>query len=97
MTPDDAAFLGVPLGTRDVFEPRGCVRCQRTGFLGRIAAFEMFELDEDVRERIAGGANEKAIARSARRLTTLKEDAALKVLDGLTTVDEVRRIVVLES
>jgi type IV pilus assembly protein PilB len=95
--PQDAAFLGAQAKVVEVFEPRGCVRCQRTGFLGRIAAFEMFQLDEDVRETVSGGASEKAIARMAKHLTTLQEDAAAKVLADLTTVDEMRRIVVLES
>ncbi len=79
------------------FDAKGCVRCQRAGFLGRTGVFEMFELDDAVRESITRGDDEGGIARSASRLTTLRQDAADKVLAGVTTFDEVHRIVVLES
>jgi type IV pilus assembly protein PilB len=97
MTQEEAAFLGVEEATAEVFVPRGCVRCQRTGFLGRIAVFEIFQLDEAAREMIARGNDEKAIARSAKHLTTLQKDAMEKVLAGVTTIDEVRQVMVLES
>jgi len=97
VTEADVPLLGDGAADTPVFEPRGCVRCQRTGFLGRVGVFELFQVDEAARQAISSGADEKAIARSARHLITLREDAAAKVVAGLTTVDEVRRIVALEE
>ncbi|MCX7804151.1 MAG: GspE/PulE family protein [Planctomycetota bacterium] len=89
-------FSGVAEPDR-VFDPGGCLRCQKTGFRGRIALFEMFLTDETTKEAIAGGANERRIAESAGFLATLREDASSKVAAGVTTMDEVRRVLVLEE
>jgi type II secretory ATPase GspE/PulE/Tfp pilus assembly ATPase PilB-like protein len=57
----------------------------------------MFCMDEAAREAVIAGASERIIAQAARRLTTLREDAAQKAAAGLTTVDEVCRALVLEE
>jgi type II secretory ATPase GspE/PulE/Tfp pilus assembly ATPase PilB-like protein len=94
--PDELAFLQ-SRGPVVVHEPRGCLRCQRTGYLGRLAVAEMFVVDDAVREAIAAGASERTIARAAKSPVDLREDAAAKVLDGLTTLGEAYDVVILED
>jgi type IV pilus assembly protein PilB len=94
-TPEETALLGRDVG--QVFQPQGCLRCRKSGYLGRIALCEMFCMDEAAREAVIAGASERIIAQAARRLTTLREDAAQKAAAGLTTVDEVCRALVLEE
>ncbi len=96
-TPQESAFLGTTDAAREIFEPRGCLRCQRTGFLGRVAACEMLDVDDAVREAIAGGATERQIAEVATRQATLRQDAVAKVLAGVTTLDEAQSILVMEA
>lgn len=97
VVPDDADLLGPVDSQSRVFEPVGCIRCQRTGFLGRTAIFELFEVDQATRQLISSRADESIIAQSANNLTTLCVDAAAKVLAGVTTAAEVRRMIVLEQ
>ncbi len=77
------------------FKGEGCSKCGGTGYNGRLAIHELLTVDEDIRKLIlsrASGAEIKkvAIEKGAR---TLLEDGMLKVWKGLTTVDEVTRVV----
>ncbi|MHC4893472.1 MAG: GspE/PulE family protein [Planctomycetota bacterium] len=74
---------------------RGCRLCEGTGYRGRIGLFELFELDNDLRELVFKGVSLEELrlaGRSSGRLRELLADGARKVLDGATTVDEVLRV-----
>lgn len=73
---------------------RGCEFCAKTGFRGRIGIYELFELDGEVRRMILAGkqAGEIRAAAEANGMVTLRGHARQKVLDGLTTVEEVIRV-----
>jgi type IV pilus assembly protein PilB len=69
----------------------GCFNCMDMGFKGRTGLYEVLIIDEFVEDMILKQASAQAITRAARqsgRLTTLKDDAARKVLEGVTTLDE---------
>jgi type II secretion system protein E len=73
---------------------RGCQHCMDTGYRGRIAIFELLVIDDMIRDLIMSKAtareiNEKAVALGMK---TLRQDGILKVLDGITTLDEVLRV-----
>jgi general secretion pathway protein E len=69
----------------------GCEVCMHTGYLGRIAIYELFDVDESMREQIIGSASEAAITNSLRirGVRALTGDGLLKVWRGVTTVSEV--------
>jgi type IV pilus assembly protein PilB len=70
---------------------KGCFNCMDTGFKGRTGLFEVLAVDETIQEMIVQGKSSHEIARAARetgQLKILKEDAAEKVLRGVTTVEE---------
>ncbi|MBM4014577.1 MAG: type II secretion system protein GspE [Planctomycetes bacterium] len=73
----------------------GCDFCFGSGFVERIAIYEMLEIDDVVKEQVMDRANATAIKRSAierGKLRTLRMDGIQKVLKGVTTIDEVLRV-----
>jgi general secretion pathway protein E len=72
-------------------EPVGCDICMHTGFLGRIAVYELFDVDEDMRQQITGHTSETDIVAHirARGVRSMTHDGYLKVWQGITTVSEV--------
>jgi len=79
------------------YDTKGCKECNYTGYLNRIAAFEILEITEPIRELIASGASslkvrEEAIKEGYRPLFV---DALQKVVDGYVTLEEVNKKLVL--
>ncbi len=69
----------------------GCRTCHQTGYSGRMAIYEVLQVDEMVQDMITRGATAKDIAKAcvqARTMRTLKADALAKVARGLTTLEE---------
>ena len=83
-------------GAMDVvfYQPVGCDRCNGVGFYGRMAIHELFIIDEETRELIARKASILDIQRHAveRGFQSLRYDGYKKVLRGLTTPEEVDRV-----
>ncbi|MFC1567461.1 GspE/PulE family protein [Thermodesulfobacteriota bacterium] len=69
----------------------GCFNCMDKGFKGRTGIYEVLAIDEMVQDMILHRRTAQEITRAARqagKLTSLQEDAARKVLDGITTLEE---------
>ncbi len=69
---------------------QGCYQCKNTGYKGRTGLFEVLANDEMVQDMILKRKSSQEIARAALetgRLRTLKEDAAQKVMRGITTLE----------
>jgi type IV pilus assembly protein PilB len=76
-----------------IFEPVGCDECHRTGFSGRVGIFEVLEMSRNLEEIILKEPSEVKIFEEVRRqgMLTLRQDGILKVLKGITTIEEVLR------
>lgn len=76
------------------FHGRGCRECHHTGYRGRLGLYEVLMPDDSLRHLIASGASVLDITRAAREAgaASLIEDAAAKVSEGLTTAEEVLRV-----
>ncbi len=77
------------------FRAVGCERCYGAGYRGRTALFEMLIVDEKVRGVISSGRVSAPAVRKAagqKGIRTLHQDALLKVRQGITTLQEVRRV-----
>jgi type II secretory ATPase GspE/PulE/Tfp pilus assembly ATPase PilB-like protein len=87
----EAAVIGRPgaAGAR-VYDPKGCPFCNERGYRGRVGVFEMLPIDDDLARRIVEGCDEGEIAKRAReiKLPSLRDDAADKLLAGLTSYAE---------
>ncbi|MFL5542616.1 MAG: GspE/PulE family protein, partial [Longimicrobiaceae bacterium] len=72
----------------------GCRACRGTGFRGRLGVFELLEMDDGLREAVARRAPQAELRERARAagMRPLRADAWEKVNQGLTTVDEVLRV-----
>jgi general secretion pathway protein E/type IV pilus assembly protein PilB len=79
------------LGQANVMRPVGCELCRGKGYKGRMGIFEIFLVDDEVRNMINNSASTIVLRQRARELgmRTLREDGVRKVLAGLTTADEV--------
>jgi type IV pilus assembly protein PilB len=77
----------------------GCSQCQNTGFKGRIAVFEMFEMNNELRELAFTKAPTTQLRKAAKAsgMRTLMEDGRLKVFKGITTPTEVVTIAQTEG
>ena len=76
----------------------GCYQCNNTGFKGRTGVYEILVNDDQVQEMILHRASAQEITRAMQKngsLRTLKEDAAFKVLKGITTLEEATRAVMV--
>jgi len=73
----------------------GCERCENIGYKGRAAIMELFKLDAEIDELIARRATGREVrtAAGAKGFRTLADDAISRVLAGLTSLDEISRVV----
>ena len=73
---------------------KGCNHCNKTGYRGRMGIFELMTMTSQVREMTFKGDSTLNIRKMARKqgMRTLFEDGIIKVLRGMTTIDEVLRI-----
>ena len=82
-----------------IYKGNGCPQCQGTGFKGRIAVFEMVELNNEIRELAFSKAptNELRKACIASGMRPLMEDGKIKIFNGITTPEELCRIAQTEG
>jgi type IV pilus assembly protein PilB len=90
---------GLPTTRQDIRVPGACGLCDRTGYRGRLAVAELLIINEFIRAMIRTGESTDAIRELARLrgMRLMHEDGLDKVKMGLTTYDEVLRIVPFES
>lgn len=72
----------------------GCDECNETGYLGRIAIFEVLKISSSINTMILKQVSSKEIEEEATKegLITMKQDGYLKALDGMTTIEEILRV-----
>lgn len=94
---EERAQLGVSADEEDViiYEPQGCPLCNDTGYAGRIGVYEMMPVSRALQAVIASGATADVIEKQALKegMLTLKMGAAKHVLDGITSIAEMNKIV----
>jgi type II secretory ATPase GspE/PulE/Tfp pilus assembly ATPase PilB-like protein/FixJ family two-component response regulator len=98
-TPPDAKLLEVlklpAVAFGEVSAGKGCSQCNNTGYLGRIAILEIFVMNEEFSELISTNYRESEIRNLARAggMKTLIEDGIEKVHRGITTLEELVRVI----
>ncbi len=78
-----------------VYRPVGCLECRMTGYLGRIGLYELMLMTSEVKKLVARGADLDAIREQAYRdgMKPLRASGAHKIALGLTSLEEVERVV----
>jgi len=81
-------------GKIKIYKAKGCEKCSEIGYKGRIGIFEMFTKDEEMEKLISQSPSHIQIFELARKkgMRTMYEDGILKVLQGITTIEEVERV-----
>ncbi len=76
------------------YEGAGCSRCGNSGYAGRIAIGEVLDINEKLKEKIIDGQKDlsKDEIKKTQKFISIKEDGVLKVMQGLTTLEEVLRV-----
>jgi len=79
---------------KKIYRAKGCPSCLNTGYKGRTGIFELMILDDPIKNRISKTSDSNAIKHQAvdQGMRTLRQDVALKVLNGVTTVEEALRV-----
>jgi type IV pilus assembly protein PilB len=77
-----------------VYQAKGCPKCNQTGYSERVGLFEAFLMTDQLAEIISEDPSEVKILAEAKRqeMVTMKQDGILKVLKGITTIEEVLRV-----
>ncbi len=78
----------------NIFTPSGCKKCNGTGYSGRTGVYEVLEMTPELAEIVLKEPSEAKIAEEAKRqgMVTMKQDGVMKILEGITSVEEVLRM-----
>jgi type IV pilus assembly protein PilB len=92
---EDEQRLSKLYGATPVVRARGCAKCGQTGYLGRVAILEILAITPALQELIARGATAPEIQKAAALagMRTLRTSALQRVADGVTTLQEVERVI----
>jgi len=89
----------IPEDTFHMYEAVGCEKCNGTGYKGRIGVFEGIVVDREVDQFVRSNPSENDIRelQKKRPLLTMAEDGVIKILNGVTSLEEVARVVDLDE
>ena len=90
-----ADFLSIQgLPTDQIWTPKGCEKCRKTGYSGRVGLYELLLVDDQLRDTIARNPNVSELRRlcTERGMVNLRADGLKKAVRGMTSVEEVLRI-----
>ncbi len=97
-TPDElqkikAGLKKVPENIK-IPQAKGCEYCNTTGYKGRVGIFEAFLIDDEIEKFILTSPSIAALRKKARDrgMVTMREDGLMKVLEGISTLEEVERV-----
>lgn len=93
---------GVPedqIGKFTTYKGRGCSVCNDTGYKGRIGVYQVMPMFDDIKEMVLSGANTAEIKQESMRLgvKTMRQSALTKMMEGVTTLEEVLRTTVSDD
>jgi len=95
----EAGFDKSEFSTLRIYEGKGCPHCSGTGYKGRVGIFEIMEITENVAQAITSEVPESQLRKIAIKdgMRTLRQDALLKVKQGITTLEQALHETVLQK
>ncbi|MDR7521004.1 MAG: type II secretion system ATPase GspE [Armatimonadota bacterium] len=81
-----------------IYRPKGCEACNQIGYKGRIGLFEIMLVDDEIRTLVVKSASADVLKRAAitSGMRTLQQDGVAKVVAGVTSLEEMLRVVFVE-
>ncbi len=97
-TVEDKSYLN-DLDTEHMWHSNGCEKCNMLGYKGRVGIHEAILMDENIEMIVKENPSEREIKKAALKqgLLTLNQDGILKVLNGTTSIDELKRVIDIEK
>jgi type IV pilus assembly protein PilB len=94
-SPEELASVGTAASEQPPTLQRatGCLQCAGTGYHGRVAVYEVLPVEGQIRRLLESSVEELHAAAVAGGMTTLRQDGIRLCLAGVTSIEEVRRIV----
>ena len=92
---EEKEYLGIEKDKEVIlYKGKGCEKCKFRGYIGRTVIAEILLVDEEIKELIVLSASPGKILEAARKkgFSTMFEDGIQKVLEGITTVEELKRV-----
>lgn len=88
----------IPTMPANIFEANGCEKCNQTGYKGRIGIYEGIKMSPEVNAVIEMNPNEEEVekASASQGILTMKQDGVIKILKGITSFDELERVITIE-
>jgi len=88
----------IGVGSTPFYKGRGCPACNFTGMKGRIAIYEVMPINQELRDLVLRSASTSELRQvaQAQGMKTLRQAGLLKVIEGVTTVEEILRVTVAE-
>lgn len=82
-----------------IFSPAGCEKCNSIGYSGRIGIFEAIKTDEAIEKIMPENPSEREIKKVASRqgILSMRQDGMVKILNGITSIEEVQSVVDLNE
>ncbi|QQG38009.1 MAG: type II/IV secretion system protein [Candidatus Kaiserbacteria bacterium] len=89
----------LPQNRDTMWVPKGCEKCGGIGYKGRIAVVEVILMDKEIEETVRHTSSERDIWHAAKhqQIRRMAQDGAVKVLQGVTSLDELSRVVDLRD
>jgi len=96
ISPEEIKKYEIDLSTGlHFFKGRGCEKCGKSGLKGRVAVYEVIPISETMKNIIIekdGNDSLLTQERNKEKIVTMKQDGILKLLKGMTTIEEVERV-----
>jgi type II secretory ATPase GspE/PulE/Tfp pilus assembly ATPase PilB-like protein len=85
----------IPPGQNTMWVPKGCPKCGGIGYKGRIAVVEVILMDREMEQAVRKSSSERDlwVASAHQQIRRMAQDGAIKVLQGVTSLDELTRMV----
>lgn len=92
--PTNAGETVKPEGEWKFYKGKGCAICNDSGYKGRVGVYEFLVVNEEIRASLSEKISEYEVSQLAKKngMLTMQQDGVLKVIDGLTTVEEILRV-----
>jgi type IV pilus assembly protein PilB len=88
----------IPPMPANIFEANGCDKCNQTGYKGRIGIYEGIKMSPEVDSVIEMNPSEDEVEKASANqgILTMKQDGIIKILKGITSIDELERVITIE-
>lgn len=83
---------------KTIYTAKGCDKCMNTGYSGRTCIKEFFVVDDEIRQMILAGGDSNTLKKKAieKGMKTIRDDGIVKILQGITTIEEILRATQVE-